>query len=69
MFPAAIASEVSTAPDVVTFARNAARKMAGQTPGPSSRKAASAMPAGGHTGLALAWTKAKCWSASFPARK
>ena len=69
VLPAAMASEVVIAPDVVTLTRNAAAKIAGHTPCPSNRNAASAMPAGGHTGLALACRNAKCWSAILPATK
>ncbi len=69
MLPAAMASEAGTEAAVVTLTRNAATKMAGHAPGPSTRNAASAMPAGGHTGLALACKVAKWWSAVVPARK
>src|SRR5262245_66671116 len=52
-------TEVKTEPAVVTFTRKAATNTAGQTRGPSSRNAARAMPVGGHTGEALAWTTAR----------
>ena len=66
MLPPAIPSDVQTDPAVVTFTRNAPRNSAGQTRYPSSSAAARAMPVGGHTGEALAWTKASA-SPSFPA--
>ena len=69
VLPVAIASEVPSEPVVATLTRNAAMKIAGHMPAPNSRTPASAMPAGGHTGLALALRKAKCCSPAFPTRK
>jgi hypothetical protein len=47
-------AEVNAVPAVVRFTRKAPARIAGQTRRPSSRKALSAMPVGGHTGVALA---------------
>ena len=58
VLPVPIASEDSTKPDVVTLARKAARKSAGQTRSPNSKTAAKAKPVAGHTGLALGWMTA-----------
>src|SRR5262249_14872368 len=55
-----------TCPEVVTLTRNAPAKIAGQTPRPRTRHAASAIPAGGQTAEALALTSASK-SPSFPA--
>jgi hypothetical protein len=46
-------------PLVITFTSQAPTKIAGQTRKPKNSVAASAMPVGGHTGLALAWMDAK----------
>lgn len=54
MLPSAIPVEVAAVPAVVRFARKAPRKTPGQIQYPSARKAASAIPVGGYTGLALA---------------
>src|SRR5262249_48899552 len=56
VLPTATPSDVATEPWVVRLTRNAPAKIAGQTRGPARRTAASAMPVGGHTGVALAWT-------------
>ena len=58
VLPVAMPSDVHRFPAVVTFARNAPSRIAGQTRGPSSSIEASAIPVGGHTAVALAWTKA-----------
>ena len=68
MLPAAMPSDDAVDPAVVTFTRNAPRKMAGHMWLPYRRSAASAIPVGGHTAVALAWTKAS-ESPSFPATK
>src|SRR2546425_10541728 len=60
--------EVATEPAVVTFARNAPRKIPGQTWYPILRKAANAIPVGAQTGVALACTKAS-FSPSLAATK
>lgn len=57
--PAAIPSEVAMDPAVVTLATNAPRKIAGHHRCPPSTSAASAIPVGGQSGVALAWTTAK----------
>src|SRR5438132_1270683 len=49
-------SEVASDPYVVRLARRAPRKIAGHTSIPRTRKAASAMPAGGQIALALGCT-------------
>jgi hypothetical protein len=59
VLPKAIASEVAMEPAVVTLMTNAPMKMTGQSRGPRSSRAASAMPAGGQTGVALACREAK----------
>ncbi len=46
-------------PAVVTLTRNAPAKIAGQMENPRSRKSATAIPAGAHTGDALTFTEAK----------
>ncbi len=58
MLPAAIPSDVAAEPAVVMFATKAPMKTAGHSRGPRRRSAARAMPAGGHTAVALACTKA-----------
>ena len=68
VLPAAMPIELTIAPAMPMLTRNAPTKIAGQTRTPRSSTAASAIPVGGHTGEALAWTKAKC-SPSLPARK
>jgi len=60
--------EVATEPAVVTFARNAPRKIPGQTWYPILRNAANAIPVAGQTGVALACTKAS-FSPSLAATK
>jgi hypothetical protein len=60
--------EVATEPAVVTFTRNAPTRMAGHARDPSTRNAANAMPVGGHTGEAFAWTNARL-SPNLPAAK
>jgi hypothetical protein len=59
VLPIAIPIEVAIDPVVVTFTRNAPRKIAGQTRGPSSRNEANAIPVGGQTGETLALTTAR----------
>src|SRR4030095_14512404 len=66
VLPMAMPIEVAIAPLVVTLTRNAPTRMAGHTRGPSTRKAASAIPVGGHTGETLAWTNARV-SPNLPA--
>src|SRR4029453_13901585 len=68
VLPAAIPSEVAIEPAVVTLTRNAAQKIAGHTPGPRRRNAASAIPVGAPTGVALGWTLASI-KPSFPAAR
>jgi hypothetical protein len=68
VLPAAIAAEDSGSPDVVRLTKNAPALTAGQKRGPSIRSAASAIPEGGQTALALALTKATDRPA-FPATK
>ena len=51
--PIAIPMDGSAPPVVVTFARNAAPRIAGHTRYPSRTKAARAMPAGGQTVVTL----------------
>jgi hypothetical protein len=60
VLPAAMASDVATVPAVVRLTRNAPRSTPGQIAGPKIRNAASAMPLGGHTAVALAFTNASC---------
>ena len=66
VLPAAMPRDVAAEPAVVMLTANAAAKMAGHTPRPRTSMAARAIPAGGHTGVALAWTEAKC-SPTLPA--
>ena len=49
---------MTTEPAVVSFVRNAPRKMPGHTRGPKTSTAARAMPVGGQTAVALALTNA-----------
>src|ERR1051325_5064260 len=58
VFPAAIATALGTAPVVVRFNRNAPTMIAGQTSYPASSRAASAIPVGGQTAVALGLTTA-----------
>ena len=58
MLPVAMPNVVATDPAVVRLARNAPKKMPGQTRYPSTRNAARAMPVGGQTAVALGCTKA-----------
>ena len=67
MFPAAIKPEVSRmecvraapfASNTTKLARNAPRRMPGQTRYPKSRINARAIPEGGHTGVALVFSNA-----------
>jgi hypothetical protein len=60
--------EVATDPAVVTLTRKAPTRIAGQTRKPNSSAAASAIPVGGQTALALAWIDASA-RPSFPAKK
>src|SRR5712692_530320 len=59
VLPVAMPTEVRTEPAVVTLTRNAPIKMAGQKRRPRAINVATAMPVGGHTGVALGWTEAK----------
>jgi hypothetical protein len=68
VFPTAIPSEVATDPAVVTLTRKAPARTAGHTRAPKSSAAAIAIPVGGQTGLALAWTMPKR-RPNFPATK
>src|SRR3989441_10258171 len=68
VFPRPMPIEVATEPAVVRFARNAPRKMPGQTWYPILKNAANAIPVGGQTGVALACTKAS-FSPSLAATK
>jgi hypothetical protein len=54
VLPAATPSDVATDPAVVTLTRKAPTATAGHTRGPKRRNAASAIPVGGHTAVALA---------------
>src|SRR6266550_666595 len=58
VLPAAIATDVKSDPAVVSFTRSAPRKMPRHARGPKIRMAASAMPVGGQTAVALAFTNA-----------
>jgi hypothetical protein len=58
MFPVAMPKDVKAEPAVVRFARKAPAKTPGQTRRPKARKAASAIPVGGQTGVALTWRNA-----------
>ena len=51
MLPAAIAAATAGEVSCVTLLRNAPIATAGQSLGPSSSSEASAIPAGGHTGV------------------
>jgi hypothetical protein len=55
-----MANDVARVPGVVRFTRNAPTKIAGHARYPSKSIAASAIPAGGHTGDALAFNDARC---------
>jgi hypothetical protein len=55
-----MAIDVGISPAVVRFTRNAPTKIAGHPRYPSKSIAASAIPAGGHTGDALACNDARC---------
>ena len=68
VFPVAMASEVATLPAVVAFTKNAPTKIAGQMRYPKRSSTANAIPAGGHTGDALAFRNAKL-NPSLPAMK
>ena len=68
VLPIATPIEVATEPAVVTLTRNAPTRMAGHARDPKSRKAANAIPVGGHTAEALALTKARL-SPNLPATK
>src|SRR5207244_13024364 len=68
VLPLAMASDVATSPAAVTFTRNAPTKIAGQARQPSTSNAASAIPAGGHTGDALACKDASI-NPNLPAMK
>ncbi len=54
VLPVAMPRDEATDPAVVTFTRKAPRKIAGHNERPYSRSAASAIPVGGHTAVALA---------------
>src|SRR5215469_14331167 len=60
--------DVANEPVVVTFTRNAAAKMAGQTRIPRTRSATRAIPVGGQTAVALGLTSAS-FKPSLPATK
>src|SRR4029077_8842847 len=60
VFPAPMATEVGMLPVVLILTRNAPTKMAGHVRWPSTSNAPTAIPAGGHTGEALA-----CRNANF----
>ncbi len=64
----AIPNEVATDPAVTMFTANAPMKIAGHASVPSRSTAAIAIPVGGHTAVALAFTKARR-SPSFAAMK
>jgi len=68
VLPAAMPSDVATDPAVVRLARKAPSSTAGEARSPRISSAASAIPAGGQTAVALAWTKARL-SPSFAVRK
>ncbi len=68
VLPIAIPAEVSGLPVVVRLTRNAAIPMPGHTRGPKIRHAASAIPVGGQTAVALGFTCARP-NPSRPARK
>jgi hypothetical protein len=53
VFPTAIATAAPAGIDVVRFAISAPANTATHISGPNSRSAASAIPVGGHTGVAL----------------
>jgi hypothetical protein len=59
VLPSAMPSEVATEPAVVTFTTKAPTATAGHARRPSRSSAASAIPVGGHTAVALACTEAK----------
>src|SRR5262249_4202192 len=58
VLPAAMPRDEATDPAAVTFTRNAPTKIAGHIAHPDRRRAASAMPVGGHPAVALACTNA-----------
>ena len=58
VFPIAITAETPGGNGVVRFAKNAPSAIAGQTRYPSTSTAASAIPVGGQTAVALAFTNA-----------
>ena len=60
-------SEVATEPAVVTLTRKAPAATIGHVRVPRTSSTASAMPVGGQTAVALAWTEAKR-RPSLPAR-
>ena len=68
MLPAAMPADVAAVPVVVTFTRKAPNRIPGQMRCPSRRYAAKAIPAGGHTVVAVRCTKAKA-SPSLPKTK
>ena len=68
VLPVAIATDGTTSCDATRFVRKAPIAAAGQARGPSTSNAATAMPAGGHTAVTLAFTAAN-ESPSVPARK
>src|SRR6202011_1215392 len=68
VLPLAMPREVKIFPAVVRLTTKAPTKIAGQTRNPRTSNAASAMPAGGQTGDALALRKARC-SESLPEMK
>src|SRR5438477_12210033 len=59
VLPLATATDVKMSPAVVRLTKNAPTKIAGHTRKPNKSNAASAIPAGGHTGDALACNDAR----------
>jgi hypothetical protein len=55
VFPTAIASAAPAGIGVVRFATAAPTNTAGHIPRPNNRSAASEIPVGAHTGVALPW--------------
>ena len=68
MLPNAMAAEAAIAPDVLRLTRKAPTVTAGHVRMPNMSRAATAIPVGGHTALALAFTNAN-ERPSRPARK
>ena len=68
VLPAAMPSDVTIEPVVVTFTRNAPTMTPGQTRYPNIKVAARAMPVGAQTAVALGFTKASS-KPSLPAMR